>query len=122
MLPYYDKYIESTPWAPGTFFPSFVHVAKDHIRIDEKVIYYKGVKRSELEWIRQQWEDWAANPCHEDNNAWAKAIIAELHDRLCEFNENAKLEAESLNMEIPDYDLSSIFPAQSFIFRWRLNL
>ncbi|MFN4872550.1 MAG: hypothetical protein ACK40T_12295 [Akkermansiaceae bacterium] len=122
MLPYYDKYMESTPWVPGTFFPSFVHVAKDYIRIDEKVIYYKGIKLSQLEWIRQQWQDWAVNPCDKNNKEWAEAIIIELQDRLCEFNENAKLDVEVLSMEVPDYDLSSIFPAQCFIFRWRLSL
>jgi|694.fasta_scaffold54140_4 hypothetical protein len=121
MLPYYDKYIESTPWLPGTFFPSFVHVAEDHIRIDEKVIHYKGITKNQLIWIRQQWEDWAANPCHENNKEWAEGIITELQDRLCEFNEIAKIEAESLTMEVPEYDLSSIFPAQCFKFRWRLN-
>lgn len=90
MLPYYERFLESTPCLPGTFFPGFVHVAKDHIRIDEKVIHYKGVRKFELEWIKKQTDDWAINPCDENNKEWVKAILLILVERLSDYHKNSK--------------------------------
>jgi hypothetical protein len=76
-MPYYRKHT-----GQGYELPKFVHVAVDHLRIDDVVIRYHGIKKGQLEWLQQHVMGWIHNTSHGDNRDWVEAIMRIFQQRL----------------------------------------
>jgi hypothetical protein len=86
-MPYYRKHTEQ-----DYELPKFVHLAVDYIRIDDVVIRYHGVNKSQLQWIHKNAMGWIHHTSHGDNREWVEAIMTMFQQRLNDFCENSKPE------------------------------
>ena len=69
-------------------FPEFIHVAADHVQLNEYIIPYDGMIKGSMIRIKEWIDAWVDTDFFGTNKEWLNAILETWHNRMTEFSIN----------------------------------